>query len=186
MRTHEEMADVLLSPKSQGPEAHYFMIRGGNKKGNITVWQSGRVGDEYIKTYGHYHVSDFEEVYEVLAGEGILLLQERKTNSDGTPVDDEVSAVKAIFVKKGNKISIPKRAGHMMANIGTDWLVTRDNSPLENEMREVAAWPMHADYAPIKKLHGFAYYIVDKDGTPFFVKNPNYKNTPELIIEEKA
>lgn len=160
------------------------MIRGGSKKGNITIWQSGTVGGEYIKTYGHYHVSDFQEIYEVIRGEGIMLLQTRKNDESGQPIDEEIEEVKAIFVHAGSKIAIPKRAGHLMANIGSSWLVTQDNSPLAKEMKEVAAWPMHADYAPVKKLKGFAYYIVEKDGEPMFVKNPFYKNVPPIIIEK--
>jgi oxalate decarboxylase/phosphoglucose isomerase-like protein (cupin superfamily) len=178
------MADVLLSPKSQGPEVHYFMIRGGSKKKNITVWQSGKVGDEYIKAYGHYHVSDFEETYEVLAGEGIVMLQTRKLDPAGTPINDEIEEIKAIFVKAGSTVSIPQRAAHSMVNIGDTWLVTRDNSPLASEGKGEVAWPTHADYAPIKALKGFAYYVVERDGAPFFVKNPLYKNAPDIVIEK--
>jgi glucose-6-phosphate isomerase, archaeal len=177
------MADVLASPKSKGPEEHYFMIRGGSERGNITVWASGQVGDEYIKTYGHYHVSDFLETYAVISGKGIMLLQNRKTDNTGTPIDDEIEEVRAIFLQAGNKITIPERAGHLMANIGSSWLVTLDNSPVNTEKKDEAAWPTHADYAPIKKLRGFAYYIVNKNGTPAFIKNPNYKSVPDIIVE---
>jgi hypothetical protein len=71
-----------------------------------------------------------------------------------------------------------------MANIGATWLITSDNSPLASEKKDDAAWPAHADYAPVKKLKGFAYYIVAKGGAPVFVKNPNYKIVPEIIIEK--
>ena len=183
-RSHEEMLDVLMSPESAGPEIHYFMIRGGSEKKNITVWQSGTVGEEYIKTYGHYHVNDFLETYEVVLGEGIFLLQVRKTDKAGQPVDDEIEYIKAIFVKSGSVIQIPPRAGHLAVNTGKSWLVTTDNSPVNKEKTKEAAWPTHADYVPVKKMRGFAYYVVKKDGEPAFVKNPNYKNTPEIIIEK--
>jgi len=184
VRTHKEMLDVLMSPESTGPDVHYFLIRGGSERKNITVWQSGLVGDEYIKTYGHYHVRNFLEDYKILWGEGIVLLQARKTDAKGLPIDDEVEYVKAIFVKPGSVVPIPKDAGHLAVNIGESWLVTVDNSPVNLEKTKEAAWPAHADYQPIKKLHGFAYYVVKKDGKPFFIKNPNYKNTPEIIIEK--
>ena len=54
-RKHEKMKEVLMDPSAQGPEVHYYMIRGGSDKRNITVWESGTVAGEYIKTYGHYH-----------------------------------------------------------------------------------------------------------------------------------
>ena len=77
-RTNEKMKEVLMSPEALGPEVHYYMIRGGTDKKNITVWESGTVGGEYIKTYGHYHIIDFKETYWIIEGEGILLLQTRQ------------------------------------------------------------------------------------------------------------
>ncbi len=172
-----------MSPESAGPDIHYFMIRGGSERKNVTVWQSGTVGDEYIKTYGHYHVRDFLETYTVMLGEGIILLQKRKEGLDGTLLDDEVEYIKAIFVKTGSIVPIPFRAGHLAVNTGNSWLVTIDDSPVNFERLNEASWPKHADYESVKKMRGFAYYIVKQDGKPAFVKNPNYKNTPEIIIE---
>ncbi len=182
-RTHKEMVDVLMDPKSTGPDVHYFMIRGGSERKNITIWQSGLVGEEYIKTYGHYHVSDFMETYTILAGEGMIVLQERKVDDRGTPIDNEVNYFKAIFVKPGSVVSIPERAGHLALNTGESWLITKDDSPVNLNKDEKTAWPQHADYEPIRKLHGFAYYVVKKNGKPFFIKNSNYKNVPEVTIE---
>jgi len=42
--------------------------------------------------------------------------------------------------------------------------------------------PGHADYKPIKKLKGFAYYVVEKKGKPVLVKNSNYKKIPHAKI----
>lgn len=182
-RTHEEMQEVLMDANASGPDIHYYMIRGGSEKKNITVWESGTVGGEYIKTFGHYHVDDFIETYTILEGEGILLLQERKKNPDGSFVDDEVVSVKAIFVKPGSVVPIPNRVGHLMVNTGESWLISSDDSPVNLGQVAEAAWPKHADYEPVRKMHGFAYYIVNKNGQPAFVKNENYKNIPEIIIE---
>lgn len=182
-RTHKEMLDVLMDPKSKGPDIYYYMIRGGSKKKNITVWETGTVANEYIKTYGHYHVSDFIETYTVITGEGIILIQERKVGKDGTPIDDEIEKFTAVFVKTGSVVPIPKRAGHLAVNIGETWFATSDDSPVNFDKSKEASWPTHADYAPVKKFHGFAYYVVKKDNKPFFIKNLNYKNIPEIIIE---
>jgi len=182
-RTHHEMQTALMAPEARGPDVHYYMIRGGKEKGNITIWQSGTVGDEYIKTYGHYHVSDFIETYTVLSGSGILLLQSRKTDKNGQPLDNQVEYVKAVFLKPGSSFAIPTRAGHLMVNIGKSWLVTLDDSPVNLSHSQESAWPEHADYEPIKKMRGFAYYVVEKNGKPSFVKNLNYQNTPEIVIE---
>jgi len=185
VRTHKEMVDVLLDPESIGPEVHYFMIRGGNKQKNITICQSGLVGEEYIKTYGHYHVSDFLETYKILAGEGIILLQIRRKGGSGEVIDEEIESVRAIFVKAGSEVQIPEKAGHLMINIGKSWLVTEDNSPISSPQANETSHPAHADYEPVRNLKGFAYYVVEKDGKPVFVKNPNYKNIPEIEIESR-
>ena len=77
-RTDIAMKDVLMHPEAEGPEIHYYMIRGGTEKTNITVWETGTVGGEYIKTYGHYHIGQLDETYTVAVGEGVVLLQKRK------------------------------------------------------------------------------------------------------------
>ncbi len=168
-RTHEKMKEVLMDPSAPGPEVHYHMIRGGNAQSNITtnitVWEAGTVGGEYIKSYGHYHVGDLEETYTILQGEGIIILQ--------SPIADEsVESFQAIKVKAGDRIHIPKHTGHLAINIGKDWLVTSDDSP--------ASLADHADYEPFKKMKGAAYYVVEKSGKPELVKNPLYKTVTHL------
>ena len=77
VRPHEKMKEVLMNPDAVGPSIHYYMIRGDMKKGrgnNITIWEPGTVGREYIKTYGHYHVGKLDETYKFISGVGICLL----------------------------------------------------------------------------------------------------------------
>lgn len=182
-RSHEEMKDVLMSPDASGPETHYHMIRGGDKKTNITVWETGVVDGEYIKTYGHYHVGELDETYTILQGEGIIIQQKRKIDSAGQPIDDEIESFEAKKVKAGDKVFIPSGNGHLAVNIGSTWFVTSDDSPVNFEEKDPVGAPGHADYAPFKKLHGAAYYVIEKDGVPSLVKNPNYKTVPPTSIE---
>lgn len=185
-RTHEAMRDVLMDPNAKGPEIHYHMVRGGKDQTNITIWEPGRVGDEYIKTYGHYHVGDLDETYTVLQGEGIVLLQKRATGADGQPVDNEIEEMYAVHVKSGDRIFIPSGMGHLVANISDKYFVTSDDSPVRFDDSDPASWPGHADYSAVKAMQGFAYYVVEKDGKPALVKNPKYKKVPEIsIIETK-
>jgi len=187
-----------MNPKADGPKVHYYMIRGGSVKKNITVWESGTVGNEYIKSYGHYHVGDLSETYEVLAGEGYVLLQRRSeegvpslvrsaktyalgnTLSSATPIDDEIVEFRAIKVKEGDKVFTPSGYGHLAINTGKSWLVTSDDSPVDFGEKNAVSMPGHADYAPFKKLHGAAYYCVEENGQPKFVKNPNYKTVSPI------
>lgn len=183
VRTHEEMKAVLMNPEAEGPEIHYYMIRGGSSKKNITVWETGTIGGEYIKTLGHYHVGDLSETYWIVNGEGIVLLQRRKIDLEGKPIDDEIEEFKAIKVRAGDSIFIPSGLGHLVVNTGKTWLVTVDDSPVNFEEKDPISLPGHADYEPIKKLHGFAYYVVEDKGKPKLIKNTNYKFIPETTIE---
>lgn len=169
-RTHEKMQDVLMSPDASGPAIHYYMIRGGKSKRNITVLETGTVGGEYIKTYGHYHIGDLDETYYFLEGDGVVLQQKLVDHNDASVVEE----FKAIKVKAGDSVYMPPGYGHLMANVGTLWLVMADDSPVEGP-DDSASMPGHADYEAVKKMRGFAYYVVEKDGAPALALNKNYK-----------
>lgn len=172
-----------MRPEATGPGIHYHMVRGGDTKGNITIWETGTVGGEYIKTYGHYHVGKLDETYTILSGEGIVILQARKTNGAGVPIDDEIESFTAKKVIKGDSIFIPSGTGHLVVNTGTTWLVTQDDSPVNFEEKDPVSLPGHADYEPFKKLRGAAYYVIEQNGTPTLVKNNSYKTIPDAVIE---
>lgn len=181
-RSHEEMKDVLMNPEASSPDIHYYMIRGGDSKTNITVWETGQVAGEYIKSYGHYHVGSLDETYTILQGTGIIILQNRKIDNDGKSIDDEIESFQALQVKAGDHVFIPSGTGHLAINTGSTWFVTSDDSPVNFEEKDAVQAPGHADYAPFKKLHGAAYYVVEKDGQPTLVKNNNYKIVPPTSI----
>lgn len=179
-RDHQKMKEVLMDPQASGPEIHYYMIRGGKNKKNITVWETGTVGGEYIKTYGHYHVGQLDETYHVVSGSGIVLLQKRKLDDSGNPKDSELQFFSAISVKEGDSVFIPSEVGHLVVNTGKTWFVTVDDSPVNFEEVDPVSLPGHADYEAVKKMHGFGYYIVEGNGQPKAVPNRNYQNLPEI------
>jgi glucose-6-phosphate isomerase len=168
-RTHERMQDVLMNPAALGPAVHYYMIRGGSKKRNVTVLEAGTVGGEYIKTYGHYHIGELDETYWFSAGEGVVLQQ--KLLDPSKP--DVVEEFKAIPVKAGDSVYMPPGYGHLMVNTGNIWLVMVDDSPVEGAS-DSASMPGHADYEMVKQMHGFAYYVVERDGAPALMANARY------------
>lgn len=181
-RSNDKMKEVLLHPEIAGPDIHYYMIRGGKEKTNITVWEAGKVGDEYIKTYGHYHVGNISETYSIIQGTGVLLLQKRKVDNNNNPIDDEIESFTAMKVKAGDKIFIDPEVGHLIVNTGDIWLVTSDDSPVYPDDVDPVGLPGHADYKAVQKMGGFAYFVVEKDGVPTLVKNPKYKVVPEAVI----
>jgi glucose-6-phosphate isomerase len=169
-RTHEKMQEVLMDPTAAGPAIHYYMVRGGSKKRNVTVLETGTVGGEYIKTYGHYHIGQLDETYWFDSGDGVVLQQKLVDPSQA----DVVEEFKAIQVKPGDSVYMPPGYGHLMTNVGDTWLVMIDDSPVEGS-GDSASMPGHADYEMVKAMHGFAYYVVERDGAPALVKNPLYK-----------
>jgi len=175
-RTHEKMKEVLMDIQGAGPAVHYYMIRGGSHQKNITVWEPGTVSGEYIKTYGHYHVGDLSETYQIVYGYGVALLQKLAENENGEMISDIVEEFKAIPVEAGQTVFMPSKFGHLLANIGETYFVTADDSPVDFEDKDPASFPGHADYELVKKMRGFAYYVVEHNGKPALKKNPLYKS----------
>ena len=170
LREHEKMQEVLKNPEAEGPHVHYYMIRGGSDMRNVTVWEPGKVGDEYIKTYGHYHIGQLDETYWLLYGKGVVLQQKLVDES----VADEVAEFKAIPIESGESCYMPPGYGHLVANIGETYMVTADDSPVNFGNANEASMPGHADYEMVKKMRGFAYYVVERNGAPALIKNPTY------------
>ncbi|MBF8249920.1 MAG: hypothetical protein HW400_521 [Candidatus Levybacteria bacterium] len=177
-RTHEKMQEVLMYPDAIGPSIHYYMIRGDTISGkgkNITVWEAGTVGGEYIKTYGHYHVGKLDETYKFISGEGIALLQVLAVDKQGNMINNVVEEFKAIPVKAGDELFIPASCGHLVVNTGQDYLVTSDDSPVNFGDVNPASMPGHADYELVKQMRGFAFYVIEDNGKPALVKNKLYE-----------
>jgi len=174
-RTHEKMKEVLMNPAGVGPAIHYYMIRGGIDQKNITIWEPGTISGEYIKTYGHYHVGDLSETYQIIYGQGVALIQKLAENKNGEIIPDEVSEFKAIPVGVGQIVLMPPKFGHLAVNVGETYFVTADDSPVDFEDRDPASFPGHADYELVKKMRGFAYYVVEHDGKPALKRNHLYK-----------
>lgn len=175
-RTHEKMKEVLLDPNGVGPSIHYYMIRGGKDQKNITVWEPGTITGEYIKTYGHYHVGQLDETYWIIFGTGVALLQKLAVDKKDQMIANVVEEFKAVPVKQGDQIYMPAGYGHLVANIGKTYFATADDSPVSFEEKEdEASMPGHADYELVKKMQGFAYYVVKNNGKPALKRNPKYK-----------
>ena len=186
VRTYEKMKEVLMDPTAPGPEVQYHMVRGGTNQRNITIWEPGKVGKEYIKTYGHYHIGKLDETYWTIFGEGVVLVQKRAADANGNPVDDEIEQAYAVHVKPGDSLFIPSEWGHLVANISDTYFATADDSPVNFDEENPVSFPGHADYEAVKKMQGFCYYIVEENSKPALVKNPRYKRIPQIEIIEAS
>ncbi len=145
----------------------YYMYRGVEEKDglryDITVVPAKMLGKEFVKTKGHYHLENWQEVYTVLEGEAIYLMQKRAENGE---IND------AYFVKanKGESIIIPPLYGHVTIN------------PSKTEQLKMANWVSpncKVDYKPYEENQGACYYYLDSG----WQKNENYANIPELRQE---
>jgi len=181
IRTLDQSRGVLWNMTATGPNDLYFMYRGVVKKGDeqkfssksirydITVIAPGMVGNEYIKTIGHYHPEvpstgvGYPEVYEVIHGTAHYLLQ--KVDETGLAATDVV----ILEAKAGDKVVIPPGYGHITINPGKEPLVM--SNLIEHEFKSV--------YGTMATAHGGAYYEVEEDGEPIFVENEHYKDTAE-------
>lgn len=139
----------------------YSMYRGVRKKGelryDITIIPPRMLGKEFVKTKGHYHRGTFGELYKVLGGKAIFLIQR------GEERIEDVYYQKA---KGGEYILIPPHYGHVTINPSTKIL-------------KISNWissKCESDYKFIEKKRGACYYY-----TVFgWVKNKNYKRVPRL------
>jgi len=165
-RERNKLKEVLMDPKSPGIKEPYFVIRGEGGE-NITVLTPGKNGDEYNKTYGHFHNFQGIEIYHIVYGQGVMLLQ--RNDEEG-----EAKEIKVMGVRKGMTVEIPSGYGHCLVNVGKTYLVGIDNSPQT---------PKSHNYNPVKEKHGLAYYVVDKKGEIGFELNPYYKIHPQISTD---
>jgi oxalate decarboxylase/phosphoglucose isomerase-like protein (cupin superfamily) len=179
-RTLEGLKEVLQDPNSEGPKTAYWVYNkiSNNKWENMTVITQGLYGKEFPKTYGHYHTSSNEnEIYKLVSGSGIFLLQKKVLDEKNNLVENKVTEVLAV---KSNtpeeEIYIPTEYAHSWSNIGKTPLITFDNWVWGHK---------DTDYLPIKKVQGMAYYIIqnnNKENGIEFIKNPKYIDVPEIEV----
>lgn len=182
VRRLEDLADVwLVEGAAAGRAVAYRMYRGLCReedrglferygvRHDVTVIRPGTVAGEYVKTYGHHHPAPFPggpsypEVYEVLAGRGLFLLQ--RANRMG-----ELADVCLVEGRPGQKIVIPPDYGHVTINCGTDWLVVAN----------LVASGWDSTYVLYRARRGAAYYVLHGEMGPVFLPNPRYGVVPAL------
>ncbi|KKS44036.1 MAG: Glucose-6-phosphate isomerase [Candidatus Azambacteria bacterium GW2011_GWA2_42_9] len=123
---------------------------------DLTLIPPGKIGDEFVKTAGHYHLP-YPEAYEVLLGQAYFLIQSE-------------SAVFLVEAGPGEKFIIPPGFGHNTINVFNEPLL------MANWISEKAEY----DYEPYKNLHGASYYFLKNNDLIDIIKNPNYDSFPEI------
>jgi glucose-6-phosphate isomerase len=140
----------------------YYMYRSVKKKDglryDITVIPARMLGKEFVKTKGHGHEKNYAEVYEVLKGKALYLIQKSKGN--------KILDVYAIKAKKGESVVVPPGYSHITINSASQDL--KEANWVSEKCKNV--------YGPFEKMHGACYYYTKSGWT----KNKNYAIVPIL------
>lgn len=144
----------------------YCMHRGIKKKDglryDVTVIPPRMLGREFVKTKGHEHSKEYGELYIVLKGEAIYLMQQAENN--------QIKDVYAVKAKKGEAIIVPPHYGHITIN------------PSNKETLKEANWldeKCQNIYDLFIKKQGACYYYT-KEG---WIKNKKYVKVPKLLLK---
>ena len=161
---------------------------------DISVFGHGLIGAEYFKTSGHYHpgtVSNprisYPEIYEVLHGQAVFLLQKVADPSDiyAPPGETVLEDAILLIVEEGEHAVMPPNYGHVMYNLTQRPVVT------SNWVSSLFS----SFYKPFERAQGAAYYLLDglkiepnpRMGSP--VPEPKWmrpvQDLPELGLRHK-
>jgi glucose-6-phosphate isomerase, archaeal len=130
------------------------------------------IGDEYVKTNGHYHppipgtTLGYPEVYTGLYGRLLLALQ-RRSGTDPSHIMNFV----IVELTPGVTITIPPNYAHCLINPTSEPAM----------MAGLYGKEFKPDYVMTRERHGLAWYLVaGPDGQPTAAANPNYTRHPEV------
>ena len=168
-RLMKEMKNVLYdkSLAHKFPERPlYYVWRGVDKKDglryDITLMPSQMLGKEYVRTKGNRNSENYFELYTLLKGKAIFLIQ--KSNKE---IVEDVIVVKA---KKGDWISISPEYAVIMIN--PSWRKLKTGNWVSEKNQNI--------YQELEEMSGACYFYT-KLG---WIKNKNYKHIPEIRFEK--
>lgn len=138
---------------------------------NIKLILPGQVGGEYHKTVPHFHLKDdltqetYPEIHEILAGEGVFLLQKNKA-------DQEASQVISIPFAQGDHIYIKNGFGQTTINTGPGPLIIA--SLIKKEASK--------NFVPLTEKKGLLYHLFEEGEQASYELNPHYQTSAALEI----
>jgi len=169
IRYLDEMRDLLYDKEwaKKAPNFKlYYMYRGVKKRNglryDITLIPPRMLGKEFVKTKGNHNSNNFPELYLVLKGEALILMQ--KT------INKAVKKAIAIRLKKGEAIIEPP-----------DYDVVTIN-PSKKTLK-IANWVSEKNkniYKNIERMKGACYFFTENG----WIKNKNYSKVPKLVFEK--
>ena len=169
IRTLKEMKQVVYdkefaqqNEKLKLYEVYRDLKRDINLRYDITIIQAQMLGEEFVRTKGNCNKDGFQELYTVIEGKAIFLLQKFDNK-----IAHDVFAIKA---QEGESIIIPPYY----------WVVIIN--PSEEETLETGNWVSNKttnQYDELEQMKGACYFYT-KNG---WVKNESYEKMPVLRFE---
>jgi len=180
VRFLKEMKSVLYDQKwAKNADPNFELYRvsrkikiDGDLRYDITEMPAQMLGKEFARTKGNYNSKGYWELYTVLKGKAIFLIQKQKDK-----IIDDVAAIKA---SEGDWIMVPPHYSVITIN------------PSLKETLKTGNWVSEKTqniYQDIERMKGASYFYT-KDG---WIKNENYtskyirsdyKNVPDLRFEK--
>jgi len=153
----------------------YYMYRGVKKEDgvryDITVIPAQILGKEFTRTKGNRNSNDFPELYTVLEGKAIFLMQKAKPSfaeaSEGKGEIEDVFVVKA---KRGEFVIVPPKYAVITINPSKETLKLGNWVSEKNENI----------YEELEKMGGACYFYTQSG----WIKNKNYKKIPPLRFKK--
>ena len=149
------------------------LIVENNLRYDITVMPAYKLGKEFVKTLGHDHPFapkanlTYPEIYEVLEGQAIFLLQDSK--------NDKIKDVYVIKARENDKIIVPPNYEHLIIN----------PSPLTLKTCNWVCREFSSNiYKPFRAKHGFCYFALSENNEVIWKKNENYQEIPKIRFIE--
>lgn len=144
----------------------YYMHREVKKYGeiryDITIIPAQMLGKEFVRTKGNQNSDKLAELYTVLSGKAIFLMQKTEKGV--------IKDVVAVQVKKGEFVNAPGDYAVIVIN------------PTKKELK-LANWVSEKNkniYKDLEKMKGACYFYT----TDGWIKNKNYKKVPKLRFEK--
>ena len=167
-----DMKSVLYDQKwvESAPNRElYHMHRGLKKKGDlrydITIIFAKRLGQEFNRTKGNRNSKNYQELYTVLEGKAIFLMQKIKRGR--TDIIEDIVAIEA---RKGESVVFPAKYAAITINPGKQEL-------------KIANWVSEKNnnvYKELLEMKGAGYFCTITG----WKKNKSYKIVPKLRFEK--
>lgn len=145
----------------------YQIYRGIEKDGelrlDITVIPPKMLGKEFVKTKGNRNDYGFQELYTVIQGSAIFLMQKIKDNG--------IEDVFTVNASVGNWIIVPPNYAIIAINPSKEKIL-KINNWVSKKTKNI--------YEDMEKFGGACYFYT-LDG---WIKNENYSSVPDLRFEQ--